>query len=558
MYQGSALHIVVLITATIIPLGLIQPTYQRRDQPGATGLLLMIFGASLYELMLVSNILTKSVNLWFITANISMLATTILTIGWFLLVTEYVGVLEINKKIVAPICAYTIVTQGAVWTHPIHKQTWLPLDALTGTETFPEASGPIVTYLSSFEYLLVVLSLGLLLREAITSTGLRQKQAGALLAGIIPGVVLFLADDVGLVEVDLTPLGVVGAVLIITWALLYADFLDIVPIGRQRAVNNLADAFFILDDQDRVIDANPKAQTMFESSENWQGTPIESLLGTASDIYHEINVEESGEIELTIDQETRFFDITVSLIRSSESDFKNKTGVVGKTVSMRDITELRRREEDLRIVKDILSRVFRHNIRNDLIVIQGHLERIKNQAEETEIIDSATTAKDSSDQLLDHTEKARSIERLIDESLSTVNQPVETFVGDVVDRYQQQDNAVTFNTAIDDVSVRVIKGFEIAVENAVENAIKHNPKPVTIELETEVSDDTVDLIVRDDGSGISSHEVAVIENEEESDLAHGSGVGLWVMKWYVKKTGGNLNIVQANSGTKVVMTLPRD
>jgi signal transduction histidine kinase len=403
----------------------------------------------------------------------------------------------------------------------------------------------------------VFLSLGLLAREAITSTGLRQKQAGAIFAGIIPGVVFFLADDVGLVEIDLTPLGVVGAVLIVTWALLYADFLDIVPIGRQRAVDNLADAFFILDDKDRIIDANPRAQTMFDSDKEWEGLPIESILGTDSKIYNEINEQDPGEVEITLDDETRFFDITVSSIDASEKKLKGRSEIAGKTVSMRDITELRHREQDIRIVKDILSRVFRHNIRNDLVVIQGHLERIETQSDETEVIESASTAKASSNQLLDHTEKARSIERLIDEDISLVDQPIVAFVDDVIERYQQQDCAVTFDTAIEDVSVRAAKGFEIAIENAVENAIKHNPEPITVEIETNVHDDTVELTIRDDGSGIPAHEVAVIEKEEESDLDHGSGVGLWLIKWYVKKTGGSLEIVQIDSGTEVTMTLPR-
>jgi C4-dicarboxylate-specific signal transduction histidine kinase len=49
----------------------------------------------------------------------------------------------------------------------------------------------------------------------------------------------------------------------------------------------------------------------------------------------------------------------------------------------------------------------------------------------------------------------------------------------------------------------------------------------------------------------------MLNSGTETPLAHGSGVGLWVMNWYVKKSGGELEITGNDSGTTVTMQLKR-
>jgi|APHM01.1.fsa_nt_gi PAS domain S-box len=235
---------------------------------------------------------------------------------------------------------------------------------------------------------------------------------------------------------------------------------------------------------------------------------------------------------------------------------RSNGGVEGFAVYT-DITERKRREQEQRMLKEVFSRVFRHNVRNELTVARGQLEIIEAKTDVEDIIQRATTAKTSTDRLLNHTEKARQIERLIDMDPSIVEQSVQSLVDSAVKQCQQEYDGLTVTTSIDDTLVQVVEGFEIVIKNAVENAIEHNPRPVEVDLSTDVGPDMAKLSVSDNGTGIPTDEIAVLEEEKETELSHGSGVGLWLMKWYVDRSGGTIDIISNGTGTQVDLTLNR-
>ena len=56
-------------------------------------------------------------------------------------------------------------------------------------------------------------------------------------------------------------------------------------------------------------------------------------------------------------------------------------------------------------------------------------------------------------------------------------------------------------------------------------------------------DDTVELAVADNGPGIPETEQRVLADEAQiSPLSHGSGLGLWLVKWLTESYGGSLAI----------------
>jgi Signal transduction histidine kinase len=67
----------------------------------------------------------------------------------------------------------------------------------------------------------------------------------------------------------------------------------------------------------------------------------------------------------------------------------------------------------------------------------------------------------------------------------------------------------------------------------------------------------VEITVTDNAIGIPEHEWESIERGEETQLQHGSGLGLWVVHWTVSLLGGEVRIEGAEKGTQMVLTLPR-
>jgi signal transduction histidine kinase len=102
--------------------------------------------------------------------------------------------------------------------------------------------------------------------------------------------------------------------------------------------------------------------------------------------------------------------------------------------------------------------------------------------------------------------------------------------------------------------------IRVAVESLVENAIEHNPvaEPrVWIETRTVEDGAWADLTVSDDGPEIPEVERAVVTGDTEiTSLSHGTGLGLWLVRWTVDRFGGELSFERTDVGNCVRVRLP--
>jgi|GEM_PF-6448313 len=164
--------------------------------------------------------------------------------------------------------------------------------------------------------------------------------------------------------------------------------------------------------------------------------------------------------------------------------------------------------------------------------------------------------------LLGLSDRAREVEQMLSipivggqtSHLATV---VSTVVGEVAADY---DVAVTVSVP-EDVTVGVdARILQPIVHNLVVNAIRHHDREdPTIDVSATVGDGglPVTLSVVDDGPGLPDHERVTVERGHENPLEHGSGLGLWAIKWGVTRIGGHLAIRDNEPrGTVVEISLP--
>ena len=220
----------------------------------------------------------------------------------------------------------------------------------------------------------------------------------------------------------------------------------------------------------------------------------------------------------------------------------------------RDITDRKRDNQRL----EVLNRVLRHNVRNAITVVDGNARRVADKSEDTAVqvlVDSITAR---TDELRSAVEKARTVERAIDsDRTGAIN--VQTLFDTVCESvYQESTDADVTVDVPGDLWLTGNHMLEAALEEAVENAIEHGGASPTVRLEAEARYERVALTVTDDGPGVPEHEREVLATGEESDLHHGSGLGLWVMQWVVTSLGGDVTIADGeDGGTVVTFILPR-
>jgi signal transduction histidine kinase len=93
-----------------------------------------------------------------------------------------------------------------------------------------------------------------------------------------------------------------------------------------------------------------------------------------------------------------------------------------------------------------------------------------------------------------------------------------------------------------------------------ENAAVHNDAddPEVTVRATGGGATPLQMTVTDNGPGIPEHELTPIRAGEETDLEHGSGLGLWLVEWGVAALDGRLSFEADDGGTRVTIQLPAE
>lgn len=92
-----------------------------------------------------------------------------------------------------------------------------------------------------------------------------------------------------------------------------------------------------------------------------------------------------------------------------------------------------------------------------------------------------------------------------------------------------------------------------ALESAIENAVEYADTAVSITVRG--LDDGWAVAISDDGPGIPSAELESLDAGTETPLQHGTGLGLWQLKWAVTALNGDLSF-DTDEGTTVRLTVP--
>lgn len=233
-----------------------------------------------------------------------------------------------------------------------------------------------------------------------------------------------------------------------------------------------------------------------------------------------------------------------------------------------DALGLSREFSDLKVrqqYRDVLNRVLRHNLRNELNVIVGCAELLADETGEN--AEPAAMIQAAGDRLLTIGEKSRSLARLAVGG-DFADEPVDVVavVRDVVfDRREAfPDSAITAILPDDPVVVRSDATLLTTVLNEViENAIVHNdttpPRVEVAVTPAAAGGDAVEITIADTGPGIPDQERESLRREQETPLLHGSGVGLWTVKWGIERLGGGLEFgPNEPRGTVVRLSIPVD
>jgi len=230
----------------------------------------------------------------------------------------------------------------------------------------------------------------------------------------------------------------------------------------------------------------------------------------------------------------------------SASPIRDADGeVVGLVGVGRDVSDERLREQRL----SVLSRVLRHNVRNRTTVIQGRAQHIASRAE-SDLRADAEAINEAAADLAETSERARQAERYLRTDRS-VREPTDLTraVEDAL-----ESTGVDAETDLPGSATVIATGRDAlahAVAELLRNTRDHVADP-TVRVTVTVDGTAGRVRIEDDGPGIPESELAAVESGEETDLAHGSGLGLWLVAWVVTAAGGSVEVDESDLGGAAV------
>lgn len=220
------------------------------------------------------------------------------------------------------------------------------------------------------------------------------------------------------------------------------------------------------------------------------------------------------------------------------------------------IRELREENEHVRGLNErnrVLGRVLRHNIRNEMAVVVGYADVLGDRLDgSAEAVDRIV---ESAEEVVDLGKKARQAERALAEDLNLEPVDAVAAVEAVVDVANDRGVGVALSGEVP-AKAPVMAGahLQAVVWDVVENAIEHGGEDPDVEvgIESDRASGRTAIRVADDGPGIPETEVEVLADGGEYPLAHGSGLGLWLVKWQVDRYGGELRFSENDPRGSVV------
>jgi len=552
----------VVLLSGVVGMGVAFLVWLHRDRPGAGPLAVFVVAASLWAVTYGIELAVPGLATMERLVQVQLTLSVIIPVAWLVTVIEYTGHPHwLTQRRTALLLIEPAVFVTLVWSNHAHELIW----SGRGTQYVSASSVTLVpayevVYWGHMSYILLLILAGgvLLLRMLFRSNQVFQGQGLALLLAIAVPTVVQTLFVLGVVPTTFNPtsLGYVASGAVLSVAILRGHLLDVAPVtrelGREAIFTEMDDQVVIVDDERRIVDVNEAATALFDGDQDTLlGRSLPRALPALAETVPAPGERTQTETALEHDGGVRYYDVRVIPL------YRAYGVVSGHLISLRDITDRRQREQRL----DVLNRLLRHDIRNEMNVVKGNADLLRDTADADER-ERLSRIISTVDDIVDRSNKIGRVTEALEteqHSPTPLRELLESVVSDARDR--NPDAAITL-TCEETIWIQGGPSVLIALEELVENAVEHRATaddPLEVEITATRTDGTpgVRVAVHDNGPGIADHEREVIRSGTETPLKHGSGVGLWLVNWIVRNLGGRMSFPETDGpGTTVELQLP--
>lgn len=246
----------------------------------------------------------------------------------------------------------------------------------------------------------------------------------------------------------------------------------------------------------------------------------------------------------------------MALRASEDGEFRGTVGM------LRDVTERKRREERLERQSrhlELLNRVLRHDVRNDMqyIVLMG--DALKEEVDDGETRDVLETLVDNAEHAVELTKTVRDLVEVVTANGEQPLEPqrLDRTVMDELEAVSESTEVRVDAEPVPPVRVEADDMLGSVFRNLFQNAVEHNDEGVPeLEISVRESAEEVILQIADDGPGIPEEVRSDLFGRNERGLqSDGTGVGLYLVDTLVDRYGGEIDLLETDDGATFELRL---
>ncbi len=599
----ATLIIVTLWTAAVVLAGLAYRVGRQSKlaKPTSYSVVALLLGAIWWILayLLEINLTDPTLKYWAYRAKFPGIITT--AVAWFVFAVYYTGRERwLSRRHYAILLLIPAITLILIATNESHRLMW--------TESTPVDAGGFGVYVSTLAswfwvhtlYCYITLTTGtvLLFRRFTETTGQYQQQIGTLLISVIFPYVSAAVSIFGPTVLDLAPLAFTITGVSLGWGYLRYHLFDLIPFAQATVIAGMPDGMVVLDKNERIIELNPTAATLFgNSADALLGTPLVQAfpaLHHYPDLIEGYRAERTvtGEVVMENGAEPRYLDLRLSPLHDTQGK------VSGYVMVLHDISTRKQAEEQIREQNNALVRsnqelvvarqkaeeathlksqflaTMSHELRTPLNAIIGYTE-IQLEGMTGDLTQEQQEYQQrvliNAEHLLGLINGVLDVSKIEAGQMTLVSKPFR--LGAWVQELERQNRGLaeakglTFEVNIDPRLPDTLEGDGIRLKqiaiNLVGNAIKFTDSG-EVRLEVLRHDDSHwKMVVSDSGIGIARHAQDAIFDEfwqvDRTSRRHhgGTGLGLSIVRRLVLLMGGTIHVKsEPGNGSTFTVLLP--
>jgi PAS domain S-box-containing protein len=578
-------YVVVSFIAAAVALLVAIHASRQRAAPGRVYLVLLMLAVATWALSTAGEFAAVAVpaKIWW--SKITYFGIVCVAPLWLLFILGYGQRHEwLTPGKTALLWIVPLITLGLVFTNEWHHLIWPKITPASGTPgamlIYDHGIGFWVEW--TYSYLLLLMATILLVRTILRPPRLHRRQALVLLAGAaMPwvGNALYIAGLVPLPGLDLTPIAfaLIGIAAIVGF--LRFQILDLVPVARDRLVENMSDGVLVLDAQNRVVDINPTACRVIRcDAARVIGQQAGVVLAAWPELVARFRDVPEAQAEISLDGPagSLWLDLRISPL------YDRRGRLTGRLIVLHDVTARRQAEQVLQeYARELEARnteldAYAHTVAHDL---KGPLSAIIGYSSLLETDVGRRPPEDTKAALRTILQSGYKMRNIINELLLLASvrrmDDVPTRPVDMVAIVSEVRMRLSTEIAARQAEIVLPQHWPAAIGyapwveevwvNYVSNALKYGGNPPRIELGFDHGGDkqaepSIRFWVKDNGPGLTPEERARLFSPftrlEQIDTK-GHGLGLSIVGRIVERLGGQVGVEsQVEEGSTFWFTLP--